>query len=80
MITHKTIQLTKNISCLSANHETDRPVLAAIWGERSNLVVDAGNSPAHARLMLDLLAQNKEPVTTLPLWFSPTGTGTTSLV
>ena len=59
MITHSNIQLTKNISCLSANHETDRPVLAAIWGERSNLVVDAGNSPAHARLMMDLLAQKQ---------------------
>lgn len=60
MITHKTFHLTKHISCLSANNETDRPVLAAIWGERSTLVVDAGNSPAHARLMLDLLAHRKK--------------------
>jgi len=58
MISHKTYQLTDHISCLSANHETDRPLLAAITGNRSTLLVDAGNSPAHSRLLLDLLAKN----------------------
>lgn len=59
MITHTTFQLTERISCLSANHETDRPVLAAICGSRSTLVVDAGNSPTHGRLMLDMLAKRR---------------------
>ena len=59
MITHTTSMLTERISCLSANHETDRPALAGIWGDRGTLVVDAGNSPSHARLMLDMLAQRQ---------------------
>lgn len=58
MFTHTTHQLTDHISYLSANHETDRPGLAAIRGNRSTLLVDAGNSPAHAQLLLELI-ENK---------------------
>ncbi|AIQ14262.1 hydrolase glyoxylase [Paenibacillus durus] len=35
---------------MHAEHETDRPILAAITGERRTLLMDAGNSPAHAEL------------------------------
>lgn len=37
-------------------HETDRPLLAAIQGTDKTVLVDAGNSPAHAREFLRLLA------------------------
>lgn len=41
---------------LPAMHETDRPLLAAIQGTGKTVLVDAGNSPAHAREFLRLLA------------------------
>src|SRR5690606_8283743 len=32
---------------------TDRPVLGVIAGSKGSLIVDAGNSPAHARVLLE---------------------------
>lgn len=44
-------QLTKNIQYLPYG-ENDRPTLAAISGTEHTLLVDAGNSPNHAKLFL----------------------------
>ena len=48
---------TPHVHWLSADSSTDRPVLGAISGESATLIVDAGNSPAHAALFLQELAQ-----------------------
>ena len=48
-------KLTNNIYYLSFKHETDRPTLGAIIGSNGTLIVDAGNSPAHANLFLTRL-------------------------
>jgi glyoxylase-like metal-dependent hydrolase (beta-lactamase superfamily II) len=42
---------------LAPDEKTDRPMLGAIAGKSGTLIVDAGNSPAHARLLLDGLAK-----------------------
>ena len=49
-------RLGTRIWCSPADHDVDRPHLAAVVGERRTLMLDAGNSPAHARLFLDALA------------------------
>jgi glyoxylase-like metal-dependent hydrolase (beta-lactamase superfamily II) len=51
-------QLTKHVYWLSPDETTDRPVLGAIAGPSGTLIVDAGNSTAHAGLLLNELAQN----------------------
>ncbi len=45
---HKFEQISPHILIMHAEHATDRPVLAAITGERRTLLMDAGASPAHA--------------------------------
>jgi glyoxylase-like metal-dependent hydrolase (beta-lactamase superfamily II) len=45
---HKFEQLSPHILIMHAEHETDRPVIAAITGARRTLLMDAGASPAHA--------------------------------
>jgi glyoxylase-like metal-dependent hydrolase (beta-lactamase superfamily II) len=57
MALHQLYQISPHVHWLSPDSTTDRPVLGAISGERGTLLVDAGNSPAHARALLDLLAQ-----------------------
>jgi glyoxylase-like metal-dependent hydrolase (beta-lactamase superfamily II) len=52
-------QLTKHVYWLSPDETTDRPVLGAITGTAGTLIVDAGNSTAHAGLLLDELAKNE---------------------
>jgi glyoxylase-like metal-dependent hydrolase (beta-lactamase superfamily II) len=54
-------QVSPQVSWLSPDSSTDRPVLGVISGERGSLIVDAGNSPAHARLLLDAIARHKLP-------------------
>src|SRR5512135_743791 len=44
--------ITPHVYWLPANPATDRPMLGVIVGERATLIVDAGNSPAHANLLL----------------------------
>jgi glyoxylase-like metal-dependent hydrolase (beta-lactamase superfamily II) len=51
-------QLTEHIYWLPSDSTTDRPVLGAIVGTKGVLIVDAGNSPAHANILLDELARN----------------------
>ncbi len=50
-------QLTKNIFYLPSSAETDRPALGYIAGRDAALMVDAGNSPAHAQLFLSALRE-----------------------
>lgn len=50
-------QLTKNILYLPSCEQTDRPALGYIAGREASLMVDAGNSPAHAQLFLSQLRQ-----------------------
>ncbi|NJJ41163.1 MBL fold metallo-hydrolase [Paenibacillus apii] len=49
-MTHHYQQLSPHVIIMHAEHETDRPILAAIAGERRTLLMDAGNSPVHAEL------------------------------
>ncbi|MDT3428951.1 glyoxylase-like metal-dependent hydrolase (beta-lactamase superfamily II) [Paenibacillus forsythiae] len=49
-MTHRYQQLSPHVIIMHAERETDRPILAAITGERRTLLMDAGNSPAHAEL------------------------------
>jgi glyoxylase-like metal-dependent hydrolase (beta-lactamase superfamily II) len=41
------------IHWLPPNEETDRPILGVISGQKGSLVIEAGNSIAHAQLLLD---------------------------
>lgn len=41
-------QITRRILVMHAEHSTDRPILAAIVGDKRTLLVDAGNSASHA--------------------------------
>jgi len=49
-------QLSPHVYWLESDHTTDRPVLGAIVGQRATLIVDSGNSEAHANLFLDQIA------------------------
>lgn len=40
----------KHIYYLDHQPDTDRPLLAAVVGEKHCLMIDSGNSPAHAEL------------------------------
>jgi glyoxylase-like metal-dependent hydrolase (beta-lactamase superfamily II) len=50
-------QTTEHVYWLPPDETTDRPVLGAIVGKYGALIVDAGNSPAHASLLLDELSK-----------------------
>jgi glyoxylase-like metal-dependent hydrolase (beta-lactamase superfamily II) len=50
-------QFSERIYWLPPDGDTDRPVLGVIAGSHSSLIVDAGASVAHARLLLDQVAQ-----------------------
>jgi len=49
------VRLSEHILFLPPDHETDRPLLAAIVGAEKTLLVDAGNSSRHAGLFLNQL-------------------------
>lgn len=42
---HKFQELSPHILIMHAEHDTDRPILAAVSGSRRTLLMDAGNSP-----------------------------------
>jgi glyoxylase-like metal-dependent hydrolase (beta-lactamase superfamily II) len=46
-------QLTSRIRYQTPVSETDRPILAVVRGEKHQLMIDAGNSSAHAALFLE---------------------------
>lgn len=50
--------LSKHIAYLPPVQETDRPVLAAVTGNKKTLIIDAGNSVRHAQLFEDELLRN----------------------
>jgi glyoxylase-like metal-dependent hydrolase (beta-lactamase superfamily II) len=50
---HTFHQISPHIHWLSPDSTTDRPVLGVISGTRGSLIVDAGNSPAHAQILLN---------------------------
>jgi glyoxylase-like metal-dependent hydrolase (beta-lactamase superfamily II) len=50
-------RITQHIYWFSPDPTTDRPILGAIAGRRGALLVEAGNSPAHANLFLAELAK-----------------------
>lgn len=45
-------KLTNNVYYIPHKSETDRPVIGLVNGSRYSLVIDAGNSPSHAREIL----------------------------
>ncbi|WP_087972005.1 MBL fold metallo-hydrolase [Oceanobacillus rekensis] len=48
-------KLTKNVHYMPHYSETDRPTLGLISGDNYSLIVDSGNSPAHASDFLELV-------------------------
>jgi glyoxylase-like metal-dependent hydrolase (beta-lactamase superfamily II) len=54
-------QITPRVYWTPPFEETDRPVMAAIAGEKGTLIVEAGNSPAHMEAFLASLAPMKVP-------------------
>lgn len=50
--------LTDRIHFLPPDERTDRPILAAISGTKQTLMLDTGNSPAHAELFLKELERH----------------------
>lgn len=49
-------QITPRVHWLPADARTDRPILGVISGERGSLLVDAGNSAAHATMLLEAMS------------------------
>ncbi len=52
-------RLSKHVYWLAPDETTDRPTLGVIVGDETTLIVDAGNSPAHANLLLDEIAKRQ---------------------
>lgn len=50
-------RISNRILYLPPYQETDRPILAAVTGEKKTLLIDAGNSPKHANLFLKQLEE-----------------------
>jgi glyoxylase-like metal-dependent hydrolase (beta-lactamase superfamily II) len=46
-------QFSSRVHWLPPDEETDRPILGVISGQKDSLVIEAGNSIAHAQLLLD---------------------------
>lgn len=64
MTLHQLNQISPHVYFLTPDSATDRPVLGLVVGARGTLAVDAGNSPAHAEVLLDALAQRNLPAPT----------------
>lgn len=64
MTLHQLNQIAPHTYWLTPDDATDRPALGLVVGTRGVLVVDAGNSPAHAQVLLDALAQRNLPAPT----------------
>ncbi|WP_238323001.1 MBL fold metallo-hydrolase [Gorillibacterium massiliense] len=54
-------RISPHIDIMHAEHETDRPILAAVQGRRRTLLIDAGNSPKHAALFRAYLREQNCP-------------------
>jgi len=55
-------QISENVFWTPPESLTDRPVLGYVRGSRRNLLVDAGNSPAHIKWMYTLLREKDLPL------------------
>lgn len=58
---HTFDRVAPHVYRLSPSDATDRPALGVVAGRERTLVVDAGNSPAHARLLLGRLQGLRVP-------------------
>jgi len=58
---HTFQQISPHVHWLSPDSTTDRPVLGVISGTRGSLIVDAGNSPAHAQILLNEIERRALP-------------------
>ncbi|MDM5329891.1 MBL fold metallo-hydrolase [Neobacillus sp. CF12] len=54
-------QLTNRVYYMPHYSETDRPALGLICGDSFSVIVDSGNSPAHARDFLELVDKMDKP-------------------
>lgn len=54
-------KLTPRVYCLPNDPAADRPVLGYLRGDRFPVMIDAGNSPAHAALFLEELRKLGQP-------------------
>lgn len=62
MRNHTFNQMSQHVYWLSPCSDTDRPTLGVIVGQRATLIVDAGNSPAHAELLLHEITKAQLPL------------------
>ena len=46
-------QLSERVYYIPHNHDTDRPAIGIILGDRALMLIDAGNSRSHAELVLN---------------------------
>lgn len=58
---HTFHQISPHVHWLSPDSSTDRPVLGVISGSRGSLIVDAGNSSAHAQILLGEIERHNLP-------------------
>ncbi len=56
--------ISPHVRWLAPDARTDRPVLGVISGARGTLLVDAGNSPAHANMLLQAISKIDVPAPT----------------
>lgn len=56
MVQHTLHHLSPHVYWLSPDSSTDRPVLGVVAGGARTLLVDAGNSPAHAHMLHEMVA------------------------
>jgi glyoxylase-like metal-dependent hydrolase (beta-lactamase superfamily II) len=59
--THELRQLTPRVWWMNPVYTTDRPVIGVVVGEQGTLVVEAGNSAAHVRLLQAELERHDLP-------------------
>lgn len=58
---HSFNQISPHVYWLSPDPATDRPVLGVVSGNSGSLIVDAGNSSAHASTLLEKIQRHKLP-------------------
>ncbi|MEH7009814.1 MBL fold metallo-hydrolase [Neobacillus niacini] len=55
-------QLSNKVYYMPHYSETDRPALGLIFGDSFSVIVDSGNSPAHARDVLNQVVEMDIPL------------------
>jgi glyoxylase-like metal-dependent hydrolase (beta-lactamase superfamily II) len=58
---HTFHQISPHVHWLSPDSSTDRPILGVISGSHGSLIVDAGNSPTHAQILLNKIKHHDLP-------------------